>query len=172
MKIVVLNGSPRANGNTVAMIASFEKGATEAGHTVTRIDVCEKQIAGCRGCEYCHTKGNGSCIQKDDMGQVIAELTSADMLVLASPIYYFGLTGQLQCAIHRTYALGKLTHIKRTALIMSSGAADVYDGAISEYHQAFTEWMNLEDMGIFTAYGSQNKSPRKLQELYNFGRSL
>ena len=61
------------------------------------IDVCKKKIAGCLACEYCHTKGNGACVQKDDMQEVYSLLGEADMLVIASPIYYHGVSGQLKC---------------------------------------------------------------------------
>lgn len=67
MEILVLNGSPRPHGNTSAMIEAFVEGAKQSGHKVSVVNVCQKKIAGCLGCEYCHTKGNGTCIQKDDM---------------------------------------------------------------------------------------------------------
>lgn len=81
MNILVLNGSPRPNGNTSAMVKSFSEGAKEAGHTVTVLQVGNNKIAGCLGCEYCHTKGDGVCIQKDDMQEVYTALEEAEMLV-------------------------------------------------------------------------------------------
>lgn len=62
MKIIVLNGSPRPNGNTAAMVEAFVS-AKENGHEITVVPVCQKKIAGCLACEYCHTKGNGKCVQ-------------------------------------------------------------------------------------------------------------
>lgn len=172
MNILVLNGSPRPNGSTSAMVAAFVEGASQNGHSVTVVPVCQKKIAGCLGCEYCHTKGEGQCIQKDDMQEIYPVLEAADMLVLASPIYYFGLTAQLQSVIHRTYAQGKPANLKKTALILSSGSDEVYDGAIYEYNQSFTQYLHLEDMGIFKAFGEQNKSEKSLNGLKNFGASL
>ena len=64
MKVLVLNGSPHADGNTVAMIGAFAKGAESNGHEVTVFDVAKKKIAGCMACEYCHTTGGGECVQK------------------------------------------------------------------------------------------------------------
>ena len=104
MQILVLNGSPRPNGNTKQMIEAFRRGAEGADHQVDVVDVCKKNIKGCLACEYCHTKGRGECIQKDDMQEVYALLKEADMLVLASPIYYHGISGQLKCAIDRFYS--------------------------------------------------------------------
>jgi multimeric flavodoxin WrbA len=152
MKILVLNGSPRTNGNTATMISAFTKGAEGKGHQVAVIDVCQKEITGCHACEYCHTTDYGVCKIKDDMQQVYEALESAEMLVIASPIYYFGLSGQLQCAIHRTYAIGIPRNLKKSMLILSSGSNDVYEGAIYEYRKSFIEYMGLKDMGIYAAY--------------------
>lgn len=92
MKILILNGSPRAKGNTAAMVAAFQKWAEEAGNKVTVVPVAKKKIAGCIGFEYCHTKGDGKCVQKDDMQEIYPMMKEADMIVLASPIYYYGIT--------------------------------------------------------------------------------
>ena len=172
MNILVLNGSPRPNGNTAAMVAAFVEGAGENGHNITVVPVCQKKIAGCLACEYCHTKGEGKCVQKDDMQEVYPVLTEAEMIVLASPIYYHSITGQLQCAINRIYALDKPEKLKKAALILSSGDDNVYDGAIYEYQNSFLNYLKLENMGIFTAFDKQNKSEEKLNELREFGQSL
>ena len=172
MNILVLNGSPRPNGNTTALVEAFVKGASENGHHITVVSVCQKKIAGCLACEYCHTKGEGKCIQKDDMQEIYPILEEAEMIVLASPIYYHSFTGQLQCAVNRIYALDKPKNLKKAALILSSGDDKVYDGAIFEYQNSFLNYLKLEDMGIFTAFDKQNKSEEKLNELREFGRSL
>lgn len=172
MNILILNGSPRANGNTVAMVNAFAEGAGENGHAITVVEVCKKKIAGCLACEYCHTKSSGRCIQQDDMQEVYPVLEEAEMIVLASPVYYHSFTGQLQCAINRIYALDKPGNLKKAALILSSGSDHVYCGAIYEYQNSFLNYLKLEDMGIFSAYGKQNKSEEKLSELREFGRSL
>ena len=172
MNILVLNGSPRQNGNTAAMVAAFAEGASENGHNITAVSVCQKKIAGCLACEYCHTKGEGKCVQQDDMQEIYPVLDAAEMIVLASPIYYHSFTGQLQCAVNRIYALDKPKNLKKAALILSSGDDKVYDGAIYEYQNSFLNYLKLENMGIFTAFDKQNKSEEKLNELREFGRSL
>ena len=108
MNILILNGSPRPNGNTSAMVDAFVAGAKENHHNISVVPICQKKIAGCIACEYCHTKGGGKCVQQDDMQEVYPLLESADMIVLASPVYYHSFTGQLQCAINRIYALDEL----------------------------------------------------------------
>lgn len=172
MNILVLNGSPRANGNTAAMVNALVEGAKENGHHITVVPICQKKIAGCLACEYCHTKGNGKCIQRDDMQEIYPVLEETDMIVLASPVYYHSFTGQLQCAVNRIYALDKPKNLKKAALILSSGSDHVYCGAIYEYQNSFLNYLELEDMGIYSAFGKQNKSDEKLNELREFGRSL
>ena len=93
MKIVVLSGSPRKGANTDTMVEAFAETAREAGHTVEVIRVAGKKIAGCLGCQYCFTH-EGTCVQKDDMADVIESLKGADMVVFASPIYWFDITAQ------------------------------------------------------------------------------
>lgn len=172
MKILILNGSPRPNGNTAAMVEAFSEGARSNGHEAVVVNVCQKKIAGCLACEYCHTKGNGKCVQQDDMQEIYPVLDEAEMIVLASPIYYHSFTGQLQCAINRIYALDKPKKLKKAALIVSSGSDHVYCGAIYEYQNSFLNYLKLEDMGIYSAYGKQNKSPQKLEALREFGKKL
>ena len=175
MKILILNGSPRPNGNTSAMVEAFAEGAKENGHQIDIINVCQKKIAGCLGCDYCRRKDSGherQCVQRDDMQEVYPVLDVAEMIVLAWPVYYFGFSGQLQCTISRFYAPDRPENLKRAALFLSSGSDEVYDACICMYRKGFIEYLKLEDMGSFTAYGKQNKSPEKLNELKEFGRSL
>lgn len=175
MKILVLNGSPRPKGNTKQMIEAFQEGAAASGHQVDIVDVCQKRIAGCLACEYCHTKGNGTCIQKDDMQEVYKLLHEADMLVIASPIYYHGISGQLKCALDRFYSVAyptKPPHLKKVAMILSSGDANMYDGALFSFQGDFLDFLGLENMGVFTAHGEENGSADKLEELKAFGASL
>ena len=104
MNILVLNGSPRQNGNTAKMVTAFCEGAESSRHTVKTVNVCKLNVKGCLACEYCHSRGKGKCIQKDDMQDIYSLLKDTNMLVLASPIYYHGISGQLKCVIDRFYS--------------------------------------------------------------------
>lgn len=175
MKILVLNGSPRPQGNTSSMIKAFQEGAESAGHRVAVMDVCKMNIAGCLACEYCHGKGHGACIQKDDMQEVYAQLSECHMLVIASPIYYHGVSGQLKCVLDRFYSAAyprKPKNLTKVAMFLSSGDADMYDGAMFSYQGDFLDFLGLEDMGVFTAHGSENKSAKTLERLRTFGAAL
>lgn len=172
MKILVLNGSPHINGATSDMVNAFSEGAKESGHEVVIINVAFKNVKGCMACEYCRNKEKGVCVQKDDMHQIYPEILTSDMVVFASPIYYFTLSAQLQAVIHRTYSIDIPKKVKKVALIMSSGGKYVYGPAITQYHQSIVEYWGVENAGIFTANGRQNKSAKKRKELYRFGKSL
>lgn len=177
MNILVLNGSPRKKGNTSRLVEAFASGAKEAGHSVKIEPVANQDIHGCIACEYCHEKENGVCIQQDDMQALYPEIKAADMLVLASPIYYYTMTGQLISVLNRTYAFGRLTHLKKTALILSSGSPNMYDAAIMQY-QGVIHWWGAENAGIFTVPGMEhshsleNTSQEDLKKLYQFGKGL
>ena len=156
MNIVVLNGSPRANGNTAKMTAAFRGAAVDAGHTVNEFYVCRMNIKGCLACEYCHGKGNGECVQKDDMQQIYAALKDADMLILAAPIYYHGISGQLKCAIDRFYSAlyPKAPEcLKYVSMFLASGDKEQYAGARFSFDGDFLGYLGLEDKGFFTCSG-------------------
>jgi multimeric flavodoxin WrbA len=170
MKIVVLNGSPRPKGNTAALIEAFKEGAEGKGHQVSVLQVGTMKIGGCKGCEYCHNKGNGACVQKDDMAEVYPVLADAELLVLASPVYYFGLTGQLQSTISRFYA-PMAPAAKKWALLLTSGSPNVY-GAIEAQYQGILRFIQAESLGIFEYDGKRSGTKEAANEVKAFGASL
>ena len=122
MRILILNGSARAHGNTSTLTAAFKRGAEEAGNDVVELPVGRMAIRGCLGCEYCHGRGHGECIIRDDEKEVKEEMKRADMLVLASPIYFFSPSAQLEAAIQRMHAEGIPDNIRESAMILTSGS--------------------------------------------------
>lgn len=175
MNIVVLSGSPRKGANTDIMVEAFAQAAREQGHAVDVVPVARKRIAGCLGCKYCFSH-EGVCAQKDEMGDVIETLKSADMAVFASPIYWFDITAQEKAAIDRLYAFGGIGFpFRKVALLLDSHSDGVYDAAIAQYKAtcAYCEW---EDQGIVTISGmterdSMATSP-KLDEVRALARKL
>ena len=129
------------------------------------------KIAGCLGCEYCHTKGNGECIQKDDFEKLMPAYREADMIVFASPIYYFTMSAQIEVAIQRVYCIGKPAKAKKVALLLSSASPGVYDAAIDQF-KAYCGYTGLELAGVITANGTENKSEAKLNEIREFAKGL
>ena len=169
MKILILQGSPRANGNTAWMAEEYKKAAEAAGHQVTVVNVAKKKIAGCLACEYCHGKGDGACIQKDDMQELYPLMAEAEVLVLAAPIYYFTLCAQIQAPIQRMYCVNSPAKVKKMALLVSSYSPNVYDGATAEFRDICNYW-GVEDMGSVTAKNDEQKTEdtrQKIQTLVN-----
>lgn len=153
------------------MAEEYKKAAEAAGHQVTIVDVAKKKINGCLACEYCHTKGNGACIQKDDMQELYPLMNEAEVLVLAAPIYYFTLCTQIQPPIQRMYCVNKPAKVKKMALMMSSYSPNVYDGAIGEYHGICNYWQ-VEDMGTVTAKVDEQKTDATLQKVLDLVAKL
>ena len=124
---------------------------------------------------YCWAH-NGQCVQKDDMAKVFAELKDADMVVFASPIYWFDITAQLKTVIDRLYALGSVGfNFHKTALLLDAGADDVFTAAVAQY-KATTAYLKWEDMGIIKIPNMENKDSMKtalqLAEVVKLAESL
>ena len=120
MNIVVLSGSPRKGANTDTMVEAFAETAREGGNTVEVVRVASKKIAGCLGCQYCFAH-EGTCVQKDDMAAILDKMVQADVLVLATPVYFYSMDGQLKTLIDRT--LPRYTEIrdKEVRLVSAEG---------------------------------------------------
>ena len=99
MNITILMGSPNRNGSTHILVDELKKGAEDAGHTCDVIDVCHADIHPCIGCVACGYEGQ--CVQKDDVEIIKARLLSSDMVVFATPLYYYGMSAQLKAVVDR-----------------------------------------------------------------------
>ena len=97
--VVILSSSPRKNGNSDLLCREFEKGAKEAGHNVEYIRVAEKNIGYCIGCYAC--RNNGKCFKNDDMQQICESILNADVIVFATPVYFYTMSAQLKTLIDR-----------------------------------------------------------------------
>ena len=144
------------------MVEAFKAGAEEAGNEVCVLHVGRMKIGGCLGCEYCHGKGEGQCVQKDDMGQVIDAYKWADMLVFASPIYYSEMTSQLHAAIQRVYSIGKPVATK-AALLLSTKSGQTEP--VEAYFKQIIGFMGMENCGVCKVVGEDNKKAEKMAEI-------
>jgi len=102
-KVVVLSGSPRRGGNSDILCDRFTEGAREAGHVVDKIFIRDKKINYCTGCGTCFN-GNKPCPQKDDMATLLDVIIAADVIVMATPVYFYSMNGQMKTLIDRTCA--------------------------------------------------------------------
>lgn len=104
-KVVILNGSPRKKGNTSTLVKAFTEGAESSGNTVTEFFLDGMEIHGCKGCFGGHSSRECPCVQKDDMAKIYPAVKESDVVVLASPLYYWNMSGQLRTAVDRLFAL-------------------------------------------------------------------
>lgn len=122
-KVLILSGSPRKGGNSDLLCDAFARGATEAGNTVEKIRVAEKKVAPCSGCYYC-AKSGGVCVHRDDMAEILQKMIDADVLVLASPVYFYSVCAQLKAVIDRTVARWLEVKDKEFYYIVTMGDPD------------------------------------------------
>ena len=154
MKIVVLTGSPRRSGNTNRLAGQFIKGAEEAGHEVYRFDCEQHKVSPCIACNRCGM--NGTCIFNDDFEELRPYLVDADMVVFATPMYYFGFSSQLKTVIDRFYALnGQIKGVsKLSAFLMAYANTDPKEAEpMTSHYHTLLHYLGWKDCGIVVATG-------------------
>jgi len=162
MKIVVLLGSPNRQGSSHLLAECFRQGAQEAGHTVEIIDVAHADIHPCTGCIHCGYEG--PCSQKDDMQGIRAKILDADMMVFATPLYYYGMSAQLTTLIDRFCAFNSSLHSKhmKSALLSVAWNSDDWTfDALEAHYKTLVRYLNLQDMGMVLGYGCGTPSMTK-----------
>ncbi len=176
MKILVITGSPRKNGNSSTLAEHFIRGAEEAGHEVVRFDAAFKEVHPCIACNKCGM--NGECVFKDDFEFVRKHIVDAGMLVFATPMYYFGISAQIKAVIDRFYAINGSIHVpKKAALLMTyadTGARKAE--AILSHYQTLLGYLGWSDAGQVIAPGvwqagavHHTKYP---EQAYRLGKSI
>lgn len=173
-KVLILSGSPRKNGNSDILCDEFARGALEAGHEVEKIRIAEKNIGFCRACYAC--RGTGVCAIKDDMAEILQKMIDSDVLVLASPVYFYSIDAQLKALIDRTVARWLEVKNKefyyivtaadeelasaKTTLACLRGYADCVEGA--------------KEMGVIYGMGTYEKGEVKdqaaMRDAYEMGK--
>ena len=177
--ILILNGSPRKNGNTSALVEAFARGAEENGNKVVPVFLGDMTIHGCKGCFGGGKNPDSPCVQKDDMEKLYPVYRQADVVVLASPLYYWSISGQLKTAFDRLFAVaecdpGYRNPPKESVLLM---AAEGHGFEESLYWYDRLEqhigWKSLGKVlcGGVMAVGDIQGRP-ELEEAYRLGRSV
>ena len=121
-KVLIISSSPRKNGNSETLAASFAKGAQEAGHQVETVYLREKQYGFCKGCFACLKLGH--CVIKDDAVEIAAKMHDADVLVFATPVYYYSVSGQLKTMLDRANPLFDTDYAFTKAYLLATAAED------------------------------------------------
>ena len=177
-QILIIKGSQRRYGNTSTMADAFAKGANQSGNVITEIVLKDKTIADCLGCAACQKNG-GNCVQKDDMTEVYDAMKKADVIVLASPVYFYTWTSLMKRMIDRTFAVEHILENKKFYLI-SAGAAKE-EKYVKTMIESFRQYISCfgkeggEEGGILFAYNTREPSDVKsmpiLDEAYQMGKS-
>lgn len=176
MKILVLTGSPRKNGNSATLADNFIKGAEEAGHTVVRFDAAFKKVHPCIACNKCGM--DGPCIFKDDFEFVRENIVDADAVVFATPMYYFGISAQLKAVIDRFYAInGKIHRPKKAVLLMTyANSAASEAEPIKKHYEVLLNYLGWQDAGQVIASGvwpvAAIKNTDYPQKAYELGKRI
>lgn len=154
MKIIVLMASPNLKGSTNLLAERFISGAEESGHKVTKIDVANYNIKPCTGCVTCGYEG--PCAQKDDNQKIREAVLNADMLVFATPLYYYGMSAQLKIVVDRFCAYNSSItgkHMKSALLSVAWNAADWTFEALEAHYRTLVRYLNLQDQGMVLGAG-------------------
>jgi multimeric flavodoxin WrbA len=158
--ILVLTGSPRKGGNTDKLADAFISGARQGGHKIVKFATADKTIKGCIDCQTCFTRGS-ACSIPDDFAQLAPLLDQADMLVFATPMYWFSFPVQLKAAIDKFYAYliaEKKWNIKECMLLVCGGVGDEskFDGIVTSYKR-IAEFLGWKDSGVIIVPGLHDK---------------
>jgi multimeric flavodoxin WrbA len=175
-KVLVLSGSPRKGGNSDLLCDSLMEGAQAAGHQTEKIYIKEKNIKYCTGCGVCYDKR--ICSQKDDMTEVLAKMMAADVIVMATPVYFYSMNGQIKTLIDR--CCGGYTKINDKEFCFIMTAADDNKGALErtlESFRGFTDCLQgATEKGVIYGTGVWQKGEVKgkavMDEAYQMGASL
>lgn len=156
MKILMLLGSPHAQGTTALLADEFCLGAKEAGHEVVKFETAKLNINPCLGCDHCSTHKEG-CIQRDGMLEIYPHLLAADGVVFVTPLYYFGMSAQIKSTIDRFYAVNSdLQEKPKAAYLLVAGADEeawVMTG-IKTHFQTICRYLKWQDKGTVLALGA------------------
>lgn len=188
--IVVIQGGGRPKGNTVQLIEYFVKGVQGTGHQVEVISLMENEVKGCIGCNAC--RYGKPCIQKDSFNDIVPKIKKADLIVFASPLYFWTISSRIKAFIERFYCIAEKDSnpplgryekypIRDCALLIT--AADnffwTFDQVISYYQFTLINYIGFRDKGMILAggCGDTNGKPQidktdHLREAYEFGKNI
>ena len=178
MKITVLTGSPRKLGTTNYMADEFIRGAEESGHVVYKFDTAKADIKNCISCNACQM-GSKPCIHKDDFVELKEYLVNSDVIVFATPMYYFGMSSTLKKVIDRFYSIDPQLRNKQNKAVLISvqhAQQEFVKEPLNQHYQAILSWLDMENIGIINAIGIESiehlKQTPYPNQAYELGKNL
>lgn len=175
--VLIISASPRKNGNSNILCDRFAQGAGESGHNVEKVFIAEKNIAYCRGCGVCNS--THKCVQKDDMADVLDKMVTADVIVLATPVYFYSMDGQMKTFIDRT--VPRYTEISNKDFYFIMTAADTEKANLERTMEAFRGFTEdclegVREAGIIYGTGAwqvgEIKDTPAYDEAYELGKNI
>ena len=173
-KIVVVSSTPRINGNSEILSKEFIKGAKESGNDVTLISIRDLNLKFCIGCLYCQS--NGKCVLKDDMNNLYNSISEADVLVFATPIYYYSICGQLKTFLDRLNPLFNKDNKFKEVYLLATAADDdehAMDGAVKEIQGWVDCFEGVKLSGVVRGIGvtkaGEILNTKAINEVYEMG---
>ena len=176
-KVLVISSSPRRGGNSDLLCDQFTSGAEESGNNVEKIFLKDKKINYCTGCGTCIDRGK-KCSQKDDMAEVLDKMVDADVIVMATPVYFYTMCGQMKTLIDRTCS--RYTEITNKDFYFIITAADDSKPAMERTLEEFRGFINCLDganeKGIVYGTGTWNmgdiKGKPAMKNAYEMGKQV
>ena len=176
-KVLVLSASPRRGGNSDTLCDQFMLGAKESGNQVEKIFLGDKKINYCVACEVCQRNG-GNCFQKDDMAEVLDKMMAADVIVMATPVYFYSMDAQMKTLIDRT--VSKCREISNKEMYFIATAADPEKESMEKTMDGFRGFISCldgaEERGIIYGTGAWKKGDIKgspaMDQAYEMGKAL
>ncbi len=176
-KIVILTGSPRKCGNTDTLAQAFADGA-KLNNEVEIISVTDYKVNSCIGCNSCFSRENNECFQQDDMQYIYPKLADADMIAVASPVYFYGISAQLKAVIDRLHTPMRNNFKVKKSVLLLVAAADlptVFDSIKLQY-QLVLDFFHLESAGMVLVQGVKDKGDIQgnaaLNKAFELGKSI
>lgn len=176
MKVLAISSSPRKGGNSDVLCDEFLKGAAENGHEIEKIRLAEKKIAPCAACSGCAE--SHVCVRKDDVAEVLDALKAADVIVLASPVYFYSVCAQMKAMIDRCLADYQAIRDKTFYLIVT--AADPQHSAADETLADFRGFLRClpgaKEAGVIFGTGTWDKGDvyrhPSLKQAFDMGKEI
>lgn len=176
-KVLILSGSPRKDGNSDLLCDEFMRGTIESKNEVEKIFIRDKKIGCCNACYYC-TSNNGKCAVNDDMSEIIDKMQSADVIVMASPVYFYSIDAQMKAVIDRCVARWRDIPDKEFYYIMTAAedSKTVMDCTL-ECFRGFARCLdNATEKGVIFGKGvyekGEIKNTRYMKEAYEMGKNV
>lgn len=176
-RIVILVGSVRKEGNTELLANAFYEGAQQ-NNEVEIISVADYEVKPCIGCNSCFQREGNECFQKDDMSIIYEKLRKAEVIVIASPVYFYGISAQLKAVIDRLHTplRNKFATKKLGLLLVAAASSPSFFDPIKLQYQMILDFFGLEDIGMVLVKGVKEKGDIKdnpaLEEAFTLGKNI